>query len=78
MEKNIMNMAADESVLQAEQEVHMSNQQLEKALNQLKGSLEDGTKTANLIAKAMKDPILLSASAFLIGIYLGETLRNPR
>lgn len=72
-----MNIDPNNPLVQAELEVQKSDQKLEKAFDHLKGSLE-GNRTANLLIKAIQDPILLSASAFLIGIYLGETLRSPR
>lgn len=72
------NTENDPKIEEAEEAIRLSDEHVEKAFEQLKGKLDDTVKTATLFSNALKDPFLLSATAFLVGIYLGESVLRPR
>ncbi len=63
-------------ILKAKLEVQESDAQVEKALENLKGQVGDGLEKFKQYKEAVKDPILLSATAFIIGTYLGQMIRH--
>jgi ElaB/YqjD/DUF883 family membrane-anchored ribosome-binding protein len=61
---------------QAEQDVQESTKQLEEALNQLKDKVDEGVILAQKFVAGAKSPAIVLGVAVLVGIFLGQTLKN--
>jgi ElaB/YqjD/DUF883 family membrane-anchored ribosome-binding protein len=63
------------SVDEAEREIRESTHQIEDALNQLRGRVDDGMSQVERYLRASKNPYALMGMAVVVGIFFGQLIR---
>ena len=64
----------DGILAKAELEVQESVFEVERAFIHLHDKLTQGSETLDLLMQVKKKPLLLSATALIVGIYIGKTV----
>jgi hypothetical protein len=70
-----MNQAESISLEQAQEEVNRSNLEFESALTRFRDKVEDGVREYNRYSEAIKNPLVMTAVVFTVGIFFGQVLR---